>query len=68
MIHWMQLSISTATKVILAKLVCTSQDLLTIEVSKVNTQSGVFDCGVFACAYVAGLAHGQDPSTIVYDQ
>ena len=61
-------SISTTTKVILAKLVCTSQDLLTIEASKVNTQSGTSDCGVFACAYVASLAHGQDPSIIVYDQ
>ena len=50
-------SISTTTKVILAKLVCSyqpcMQDLLTIEASKVNTQSGMSDGGMFACAYVA---------------
>ena len=50
--------ISTATQIILAKLLYTNQDLLTVEVSKVNTQSGTFDCELFACAYISSLAHG----------
>jgi len=33
-------------QVILAKLVNNNQDVLAIEVSKVNTQSGTFDCGI----------------------
>jgi len=41
-----------------------NQDVLIIEVSKVNTQSGTFDCGLFTCAYIASLAHGQDLCTI----
>ena len=46
----------------------TKKDSFTIEVCKVNTQSGLMDCGLFASAYCTSLAHGQDPSAVIYDQ
>ena len=64
----MNSSVSIQTKNILAKLLKTNEDSFTIQLAKVNKQSGTDDCGVFVSAYCTSLAFGQDPSSVVYDQ
>ena len=60
--------LGSATETLLAKLVLTQQDVLNIHIASVNKQSGDSDCGVFSVAYCTALAHGQDPSGIVFNQ
>jgi len=55
-------------QVILASLLNTQKDHFTVQVSKVNKQSGTTDCGVFAAAHCTALAFGENPSAVVYDQ
>ena len=40
----------------------------TFQVQMTQQQVGATDCGIFAIAYAVELAHGHDPSAIVYDQ
>jgi len=53
---------------ILASLLKTQKDQFTIQIAKVNKQSGTQDCGVFAAAYCTTVAFGKDPCALVYDQ
>ena len=41
---------------------------ITVRFANTNKQAGENDCGVFATTYCAALAHGENPSTFVYDQ
>lgn len=61
-------SVDLETQAILAKLLRTPKDIFTIQIAKVNKQSGTNDCGAFAAAYCTSLAFGQDPSSVVYSQ
>jgi len=61
-------SVSIETQTILASLLKTKEDKFTVQISKVNKQSGTKDCGAFAAAYCTTVAFGQDPSSLVYDQ
>ena len=61
-------SVSMETQAILARLLRTKNDSFTIQIAKLNKQSGTNDCGVFAAAYCTSLAFGQDPSSVVYNQ
>jgi len=47
----MNSSVSIQTKNILAKPLKTNEDSFTIQLAKVNKQSGADDCGVFVLAY-----------------
>ena len=46
----------------------TKNKYFTIGIANVNKQSGDNDCGLFAAAYITSIAHGQDLSSIVYNQ
>ena len=63
----MNSSVSIETQSILASLLKTQKDQLTIQIAKVNKQSGTQDCGVFAAAYCTTVAFGKDPCAFVYD-
>ena len=56
------------TKLLLSQLVFTKNKYFTVGIANVNKQSGDNDCGLFAAAYITSIAHGQDPSSIVYNQ
>ena len=57
------------TKLLLSQLNCvTKNKYFTVGIANVNKQSGDNDCGLFAAAYITSIAHGQDPSSIVYNQ
>ena len=49
-------------------IVFTKNKYFTVGIANVNKQSGGNDCGLFAAAYITSIAHGQDPSSIVYNQ
>ena len=61
-------TISNTTKQLIAQLLKTSKKSYTIQIANVTKQSGCNDCGVFAPAYCTALAHGQDPSTLIFNQ
>ena len=46
---------------------CKSDDDIQIDVAKVHQQTNGTDCGVFAIAFATHLAHGMDPSGVVFD-
>ena len=48
--------------------VFTKNKYFTVGIANVNKQSGDNDYGLFAAAYITSIAHGQDPSSIVYNQ
>ena len=56
------------TRLLLSQLVFTKNKYFTVGIANVNKQSGDNDCGLFAAAYITSIAHGQDPSSIVYNQ
>ena len=41
---------------------------VTIVMKNMQRQEGSTDCGLFAIAVMASLAHKEDPSSITYDQ
>ena len=57
-------SVYLETQAILTRLLRTKKDIFTIQIAKVNKQSGTNDCGVFAAAYCTSLAFGQDQLNI----
>ena len=56
------------TRLLLSQLVFTKNKYFTVGIANVNKQSGDNDCGLFAATYITSIAHGQDPSSIVYNQ
>ena len=61
-------SVSMETQLIIARLLKTKKESFTIQIAKVNKQSGFDDCGVFAAAYCTSVAFGHDPTSMVYNQ
>ena len=65
---------SSSTKIsdkaahILAQLVYTRNPQFTDKVPSVTKQSGSYECGLFAIAYITHLAYGLDPSLFVFHQ
>ena len=60
--------VSENTAQILAQLVHTSNPQFTVKAPNVTKQSGSYECGLFAIAYITHLAHGLDPSLFVFHQ
>ena len=60
--------VSAETQLIIARLLKTKKESFTIQIAKVNKQSGFDDCGVFAAAYCTSVAFGYDPTSVVYNQ
>ena len=54
-----------STKSLLAQSIKTPKKYITVRFANTNKQAGENDCGVFATAYCAALAHGENPSTCV---
>ena len=61
-------SVSTDTAVIIAQLIQSTKPSITVHVMNVARQTGSQDCALFAIAYMTSLAHGKDPTVVVYDQ
>ena len=59
---------SVDTLDILAQLLCTEQGSFTAKIMNMSKQSGSVDCALYAMATLTHLAHGKDPTTIVFDQ
>ena len=57
-----------STKSLQAQSIKTPKKYITVRFANTNKQAGENDCGVFATAYCAALAHGENPSTFVYEQ
>ena len=51
---------------IAAFLMCDLPEIL-VEIKPVQQQTNSVDCGLFAIAFAASLAFGEDPTTVVYD-
>ncbi len=45
-----------------------TQGSLPVDICHVDRQEGNNDCGLYAIAYATDLAHGRDPSRVVYSQ
>ena len=60
--------VSDSTKVLLSRLVHTSQSHILIKVADVSKQHGKADCGIFTIAYIISIAFGIDPSLCTFDQ
>jgi len=39
-----------------------------ISMKKMQVESGIKDCGVFAIAFITSIVHGEDPCNVVYQQ
>ena len=61
-------TLSKDTEELLAKLMKSPESQLMVKLGNTNKQAGFDDCGLFAAAYCTSLAHGQNPSSFVYDQ
>ena len=56
------------TELLLSQLAFTKKRYFTVSIGNVNKQAGDNDCGLIAAAYITSIAHGQDPSSVVYNQ
>jgi len=53
---------------ILAQLLRTEHRSFTVKIMNMSKQSGSVDCALYAMATLTHLAHGKDPTTVVFDQ
>ena len=58
--------ISGDGKQVIAHLVNTKENQLTVHVMNISKQSGATDCGLYAVAIMSTLALGKDPCMIVF--
>ena len=59
-------SVAGDGKQVIAHLINTNEDQLTVHVMNISKQSGTTDCGLYAAAIMSSLALGKDPCGIVY--
>ena len=59
-------SLAGDVKKIIAHLINTNEDQLTVHIMNIAKQSGATDCGLYAVAIMSSLALGKDPCSIVF--
>ena len=64
----MHLKLSSQTKQVIADLIMSQDEVITVTYAPVQWQSGGSDCGLFALAFATSICAGHDPATILYDQ
>ena len=64
----MHLRLSSHTKKLVADLMQSQSEEITIRYQAVQWQSGGSDCGLFAVAFATSLCNGIDPVTVTFTQ
>lgn len=61
-------SVSSSVKRQVAALLATDHDKVTLKYKKVQMQSRIYDCGLFAIVFVTALVHGEHPGKLLFNQ
>lgn len=59
---------STAKQKLIADMLKTEVDEITVSIMNVQKQVGTADCGLFALAFVTAAVHGHNPTELYFDQ
>ena len=64
----LQTTLTLQSEIVIARYLHSISSHIIMKYMDVSAQTGSTECGLYAIAYMTALAHGQDPTMIVFDQ